>query len=279
MSNEKPPYKNRHRASAYFPRRAIRNRQINPKNQPTAAQPNSQKENRSAWDKLNVGMTTTATVVIALGAIVTGVVGYYQWRALQGTDNAIHRQLALMESDQRPRISLEMFLIEPFINDADGSHIDIGYKINNVGKSPAVSVNFLATMLPLGNIQPAAPTIPPGFAVRIPSDEINSAAETICEEQDGLRDAFKTGEIMFPNIPQTRKWRVRGLRGPGFIPGFVVIGCVTYRFEGDLAIHRTIRIFDLSMQPYGQMINLGAESIHPGDLAFFPHSENGSRAD
>ena len=86
MSNKITAYKKGQRASRNFPRRFIGSRQIKNAKKQSA----SEQKNRNAWDKFNVGITTAATVFIAIAAIVTGVVGYYQWSALKSTDEATH---------------------------------------------------------------------------------------------------------------------------------------------------------------------------------------------
>src|SRR4029077_595291 len=185
------------------------------------------------------------------------------------------RQVKLMEADQRPWISLNMEAEGPLTRGANGRSFIVKYTLNNVGKSPAFSVDFVAVMIPLADLQPYLPP-QQGFSFPEPTKAIDAAVENACGEQAMMRGF---GDIMFPAVPQTKRWRVHGGPiGPGFIPGFAIIGCATYKFVDDPTPHRTVRIFDLENRAYGQMIDLGQEIIPIDGLAFFPHPENGSRA-
>ncbi|QBR71584.1 hypothetical protein CU048_10170 [Beijerinckiaceae bacterium] len=188
------------------------------------------------------------------------------------------RQLTMVEAEQRPWISLDMQPEGPLTRDSNGWNFIVKYTINNVGKSPAFNVNFLATMIPIGDPQPTPPE-PWGFSHAMPTKAVETAVETTCRDFEQGR-VVGLGEIMFPSVPQNRRWKPHSNPiGPGFIPGFVIIACATYKFVGDPITHRTVRIFDLERRAYGQMIDLGAETTATDDLSFFPHTENGSRAD
>lgn len=213
--------------------------------------------------------------------------GIFLFRTDQGTHKAADaakdsaeaalRQVKLMEADQRPWISLEMKFRESLTSDSDGSHVLVNYTLNNVGKSPAFNLDFMAAMIPMGDIQPTPPG-PPGYSFSLPPSIVDEAVEKLCEQQQffGTR---KWGQIMFPNNPREGKWRVHGSNSaPGFIPGFIVIGCASYKIANDPTVHHTIRIYELRMGPYGQMIDLSRSAIPNAELAFFPHPENGSRA-
>jgi hypothetical protein len=223
-------------------------------------------------------MMVVLTAVIAVVGIIGAIIFNNQLSEMRTASGLTSRQLALMEADQRPWIALEMQLDDPLTNDASGSHLIVKYTLNNVGKSPAVAVDFMATMIPWGDRQPNPPP-PPGYSVTIPTEAINTAVETICSAQDAWR-SNGSGDIMFPNIPlQNRSWRISsGPNGPGFLPGFFIIGCATYKFVNDPTIHRTIRVYELGTRAYGQMIDLSEETILTTDLAFIARRQNGSRA-
>src|SRR6202022_1473290 len=108
MSNKIPPYKKRQRTSYYFPRRFIGPRQIKyTEKQPTPDQASPNEKTGTAWDKINVAITASSTVFIAVAAIVTGVVGYYQWRALKSTDEATHDAATAAKQASEATIALE----------------------------------------------------------------------------------------------------------------------------------------------------------------------------
>lgn len=188
------------------------------------------------------------------------------------------RQTKLMESEQRPWVSLDMQPEGPLTRDINGWNFIVKYALNNVGRSPAVDVSFVAKMIPWGDPQPKPPD-PPGFATGIPTKSVDALVETVCG--DFLQGkTVGWGEIMFPNVPQNKRWKANTDRpiGPGFIPGFIIVGCATYRFVDDPVVHRTVRIFDLERRAYGQMIDLGPETTPMDDLYLYIHGENGSRA-
>lgn len=223
-----------------------------------------------AWREKDIRDWLTATSGWAQ-LIAVGLAAYYAFGQL----TVMRGQLEATEADQRPWISLDMQAEGPLIRDSSGWNFNVKYTLNNVGKSPAFGVDFIAIMVPLGVAQPNPPP-PQGFSYGMPTKVVDAAVETACEEQLRLPGY---GEIMFPGVPQNKRWKPHSDPvGAGFIPGFAIIGCATYKFVDDTVIHRTVRIFDLEKLAYGQMVDLATEKTATDDLAFFPHPENGSRA-
>jgi hypothetical protein len=99
------------------------------------------------WTR-RVGIFTAALVFVG---VVTAVIFSQQLRVMRG-------QLDEMQTEQRPWISLEMQAEGPLVYDANGWNFVVKYSLNNVGKSPAISVDFLANMMPLAEVQPTPPT-------------------------------------------------------------------------------------------------------------------------
>lgn len=208
------------------------------------------------------------TFAIMVATIVNVCVAVRQWDVANG-------QLAVMRADQRPWISLDIEPEGPLIRDGNDWSFIVKYTINNVGKSPAFDVDFLAVMISLAAPQSIAPP-PQGFSYGPPTKAVDTAVETACEEQQMFGNP---GSIFFPSAPQTNRWKAHGGNPRvGFIPGFSIVGCVTYRFTNEPIRHRTVRIFDLEMRAYGQMIDLSATTIPIESLTFFPHYPTGSRA-
>jgi hypothetical protein len=227
------------------------------------------------------------TVLVCVG--VAQVIVYIRMASIMSAQTEIsQRQIKLMEADQRPWISLDMQPEGPLTRDSDGGwNFIVRYTITNVGKSPAFRVNLLATMIPMGDLQPNPPP-PNGFAFDLPTKAVDAEVETTCGFFDGETSFIPNSrptmagvrEIIFPNVPQNRRWRPHSKPvGPGFIPGFIIMGCATYKFAGDHIPHRTVRIFDLERRAYGQMIDVRTETTTTNDLALIPYPENGSRAD
>ena len=129
----------RQRASYYFPRRFI-----GPRQRPTTQQASPNEKTGNAWGKFNVAANTASTVVIAVAAIVTGFVGYYQWRALKSTDEATHDAATAAKQASDATIALERpyFFITGKFNKPDGtenSNPQIAYSVANIGRVPGIA--------------------------------------------------------------------------------------------------------------------------------------------
>jgi hypothetical protein len=119
------------------PRRFISLRQlIDAENNAKSEHSKTQTKDKNTWEKASIVTTAIATIFIAGAGIATGVVGYYQWRALHDTDEATHdlartalkqaeatgnqvgvmrRQLDVMETDKRPWIKVNVAAIKPIV--------------------------------------------------------------------------------------------------------------------------------------------------------------------
>ncbi len=212
-------------------------------------------------------MTIVFSGVVAITGVVGTIIFNNQLSVMQG-------QLDVMRTEQRPWISLSMQVDGPLVHDGNGWNLLIKYGAVNVGKSPAFDVDFLATMIPWGPPQPrndGSPTTFPDVAA-----DVHAATEKICNAMETFRASGSSGRILFPTEEQGQQFRVHPsgpINGEGFIRDFIVIGCATYRFPNDPETHRTVRIIDVSKSAYGELINLGGETIpleglspvlHPG---------------
>jgi hypothetical protein len=223
-------------------------------------------------DRMPHHVTALSTAALAIFACLAWL------EAVRGTQ-ALEGQLAVQRAGQRPWIALDMEAEGPLAQGLNGWEFIVKYSLTNVGKSPAFSVDFLATMIPLGDVQ-SDPPDKKGYSYVPPTKAVIAATEATCKEQDRMRDDG-WGETMFPTaVPQNGRWRVHVNSGTtGFIPGFVIIGCSTYRFAGDDIIHKTWRAFELGEKAYGKMIDLSQPTIPMENLAFFRYPEHGSYAD
>ena len=204
-------------------------------------------------------------VGVFLTVVLIGV-GWLQYRVYT-------RQANIMEIEQRPWISVDMNAVSaPTFDEANNRIFTVGYTLKNVGKSPAFNVDFIADAIQLADIR-SSPPPSSGYAYASPEKAINAAVESTC----GASGTFS--EIMFPDVPENKRWRVHlSPVKSGFIPGFAIIGCVTYKFFNNTEQHSSSRVFDLESKAYGQMIDLSRTDIPLDELVFFPHPENGSRA-
>lgn len=212
-------------------------------------------------------MTIVFSGVVAITGVIGAIIFNNQLSVMQG-------QLDVMRAEQRPWISLSMQADGPLAHDGNGWNFLIKYDVTNVGKSPAIDVDFLATMIPWGPPQPrndGTPTMFPDVTA-----DVHAATESICNAMETSRAAGTAGQTLFPSEQQAQQFRVHPngpINGEGFIRNFIVIGCATYKFPNDSVTHRTIRIIDVSKSAYGQLINLRGETIpldglspilHPG---------------
>lgn len=234
-------------------------------------------EERRHWTIQNWTQSIVA-VVSALGffgAVITVYLSYRAFRESQRQANAAQVQVKIMQDEQRPWISLDMQPEGPLTRDSNGWNFIVKYALNNVGKSPAFDVDFHTAMIPSGSVQ--QDSLPREVRSHTPSGAVDDAVKKTCSMMKQNFPGY--GEVMFPGIQQILRYKPRSEPvGPGFIPGFVIIGCATYKFADDSKVHETVRIFELTKRTYGEMVDLNAESIAADDLAFFPHRGNGSRA-
>jgi hypothetical protein len=214
------------------------------------------------------------TAIAVVASIVAAIFAGRAYETARGQQNIMQGQLTEMQSEDRPWISIEMKPSGDLRHDASGWHFIIKYVLNNVGKSPAVDADFMAIMIPWQNPQPI---LPPsfGFSAGFPTTSVENATSSVCGDQAELHE----GRIIFPENSQTGQWQVDSSPGQaGFIPGFIIIGCATYKISGDPNIHETVETFELSESAYGKMVDISRNKIPFSELAFFPYSERGNWA-
>jgi hypothetical protein len=208
----------------------------------------------------------------AIGSVFGAGASWYQFKASR-------EQLQAMKFDQRPWISLEMQPEGPLVRDENnGMAYTFGYRLNNVGRSPAFNVMFTATMMPLANPQERPPAFG-GFSYPEPNEALRRTVAQACQA-DAFARAQGMGEVMFPTAVQNLRWKAHS-QGPakGFVPGFAIVACVEYQFSGDPTVHKTVRVFDLEPREHGKMIHLNAFDGALQELVFFPHPIEGFSAD
>lgn len=104
-------------------------------------EPASKCENR--WIKWNAIATTAATVGIMFFTAAAVCVGYYQWRALRSSDEAIREQLVEMRIESRAWISPEQIVAPENFQEHKDEDAAIGLRFQNTGKEPAIDLNSL----------------------------------------------------------------------------------------------------------------------------------------
>lgn len=117
-------------------------------------------------------LTALSTFAIFLATAVAVVIGAAQWRALKSTDAAIHRQLSLIEADQRPWVGIQKF---EFSKLEPNESITVTFK--NFGKSPALAwdaqLNRELSVAQDGTIPQGGLPKLPEYAVLMPNQEFS----------------------------------------------------------------------------------------------------------
>lgn len=217
--------------------------------------------------------TANATVAIAVLAVVAAVLGGLQWKVMQG-------QLAAMEADQRPWLSINTLNIAGPLNYDDKNpikgfaneqfkrwHADISYSVSNVGRSPAGNVEQMTMLAPFifgGKESPvdfiqkmrstcdfAAFTEIIGFGreeIIFPGQSTDKVAGSL----EGLPDAFVGAD---KNTNYTGK--------------FVATVCVTYQTFSSEKTRRTARAYLLGKKT-GKPFDLRGETVPLDQLDFAP---------
>ena len=215
------------------------------------------------------GEIATLIILAVVGAFQIGI--YFKQASIMQTQADIaQQQVKLTEADQRPWISLDMAAEGPLLRDTYGRNFNVRYTLNNVGKSPGFNVDFIAVLMSLGKVQKTQPP-PPGFSYGEPSkDAMDVIVKNTC---DGLNLLPGSGRHHVSKRPTNQEMETaRRHQKKGFIPGFLIIGCVVYQFADDAMRHHTARIYELSaLADRANDMNLSPDSIPTADLAFFPH--------
>ena len=244
MSGKTPAGRRWQRGSRNFPRRFFHPRRL-------SSGPESRSETdapdvgKNAWEKFAAAINTASTVIIALGAVVTGIVAYYQWRALNSTDRTMDEQLQVMRQSlaagERPWLALtDVTLLSDIANNPQGTRARVRFTLRNVGRTPARGVGASPRLYVMS---PSAP-------------DLLSAQERTCEQ---ARTYFpKLGAVVFPNETTTYDFdlSISGEAIDDAVRGktretlsYVVFGCVTYGFTFDDTVHQTRFMFNVERKP------------------------------
>ncbi|WP_434715532.1 hypothetical protein [Paraburkholderia sp. A3RO-2L] len=214
-----------------------------------------------------------AVWVAAFAAAVSAFSALASWYQLQASRD----QLAAMKLDQRAWVAVDLSPVGPLDYGEQGWSYTFGYKLSNVGKSPASNVSFLAKMIPLAPPFEHDPG-PNGFAFHEPVAKVHSTIEDVCRTSESLARQ-DGGEVTFPGAEKAGRWRVAD-RSPGdaYLAGFVIVACVTYKSAGDPSLHRSIRVFELEAHNYGKTIHRDLGIVSQA-LDFSPYQIDGAKAD
>jgi hypothetical protein len=182
-----------------------------------------------------------------------------------------NRQLAVMEIDQRPWVSMVSLpeIIEPLrLFDKNWAEIGLKIKIKNSGKSPARHVTVSLKLV--------------GFPR---SSNLLAEQERFCPKEEKPREPLRKGAVysgftIFPGdqyeIPEwadalnedMKEMRAANAQGRAIVSG--IVGCISYQFLSDDVFHRTGIILDLHRKVPNQetnyAINLDAGPMQPNDL-------------
>lgn len=213
-------------------------------------------------------------IVTIAAAIATALSSVSSWFQL----SASRQQLAAMKFDQRPWISLKLSPGGPISHDEYGWVYPFNYKIENVGKSPALHVNFFAKLVPLAQPFDRDPGRH-GWILK-PSEPSDETVKQVCSgASSAVNDGF--GNVLFPNEQEGNSTVVRSdVKVSGYYPGFVVVACATYSFSGESASHETMRAYELTAHAFAQStIHLDPPDQVAEDVVFTPLPIHGSIAD
>jgi hypothetical protein len=88
-------------------------------------------------------MTTTDILMIVFGAViaVTGVIGAI---VFNGQLSVMRGQLAEMQAERRPWISIEVTRHSGIVWEERGARLSVFFQLKNVGKAPAMNIHFEA---------------------------------------------------------------------------------------------------------------------------------------
>lgn len=218
------------------------------------------------WTR-NVGLFTLAAGFI--GVITAGI---FKWQL-----DAMQGQLQIMRMDQRPWVSLGVDIAGPLAHDSvDGEygirwHIPLKYRVENVGKTPALHVSFFAHILPT-----VSETKKMGFGREL---------DELCRFTENVKAiGFEWGEMLFPQEKwQERFFIVQGeehlfteakkvvKQYPNLDFGqFLIATCVTYDDTfSDTEPYRTAKDFLLGKKNRDK-ISFEGETVALQDLALSP---------
>lgn len=155
------------------------------------------------------------------------------------TANELSRQGLI--ADQRAWLIVKLKAISDFVIDERGAHIEVSATIQNIGKTPAVSVHS-------------------AFCLVIGHENVSKAAKTIGDETRGSLPTFS--RLVLPTESYDRPWKltlpaaefIKLKIGDDILP--IVIGSITYKILPDRSVHQTIFLYHLVKQggPLGDPI-------------------------
>jgi hypothetical protein len=209
-------------------------------------------------DKVKRALDVATVVLLFATALFTALAWLVfkgQLKAMRSTDEAIHNQLTLMESDQRPWVSAKAEISDDIHFYPTGARIPVRFILKNSGHSPALYVMLYKKVLVTLNGALIDGKI-------IPQSDPIAEMRSFCADNAGRDMAYRGidkvfGETIFPSDNLDKEERddpgrisaidigVGQSRSPGKIIRPYLIFCINYFFSGRPEIHQTMGLFDI----------------------------------
>jgi hypothetical protein len=188
-------------------------------------------------------LTAISTLAIFLATAVAAGVGIAQWRALHSTDEKIGRQLAMMESDQRPWVDIrDIKLTEDIGFDQNGARITVGFDLINTGRGPARLTDFSFNAF----------LLKAGWTDKIRKFEV-AAEHSVLTEDTIFPDNIGLPRGAVSYIPRSEIEAVK--QTPGRILYIVAQVCAKYEFYFKSGEHRTCKTIRIT-QSIGYLLSV-----------------------
>jgi hypothetical protein len=258
----------------------------------------AEREKETAEDRSS-RRTATATVWIAIFAVIAAFVGISQAIIGNRQLTAMQGQLNAMEAEQRPWIATTIELAGDLIIGNQGAQIKVKYTLENTGHAPAFNVVPIPSIVANVTYTGGFMTIFPQMNFFGPVDPIKEVKHLCDKYAPNLSDALQRGvTILFGNtiFPQKTFTKTEGAiidfqPLPNVPPSLTVTppryimdgsaylaSCVDYRVGEGTVHHQTGDVFFLdrvSPDDPQKTISIDlpkSEVIHKDDLRLFPEA-------
>lgn len=243
------------------------------------------KQEKSWWHTFACEMKIT-DFFIATFTLWLVIIGAWQGWQLQRTVELGREEFI---ANQRPWVSVEVDLASDLAYDGEGWnagtrwHIKLGYRLKNLGKTPATNVSFFAEIVPFVISHFPKSTIKDGIPqmlTPVPGTDVAKELESICTYCEGMTEhGMGSGHFLFPEEPEERAFTINAQTTifedvrksqDGYLGQFLVLVCVTYGSTFSKDTYRTAKAFHLYNRFNKHPIDLSGENIPMDHLGLSP---------